>query len=584
MRHDTDRTGRHELAAARNANARLFAAVFLFSLFVNALMLTGPLFMLQVYDRVLGSRSEETLVALSVLVAFLYAMMGLLDYARGRVMARAGARFQERLDGRVFRAAMVASAARGGADAEARSGLRDLEAVQRLFSSPALMAVFDLPWTPVFLAAIFVFHPLLGWLAMGGGAVLVALTLLNQWLTRRAVDTASAAAAAAEHLAGQLRDEAEMVQALGMRGAAEARWGAGRARALAATIAAADGTGAFAVASRTLRLFLQSAVLALGAWLVLQGELTAGAMVAASILLGRALAPVEQAIGQWPAVQAARRGWQRLGVLLSAVPAVPARTPLPRPRALIEARQLSVIPPGESRATLRGVTFRLEPGQAMGVIGPSGAGKTTLARALIGAWPPAAGQLRLDGAALDQYDPDMLAGHLGYLPQKVTLFDATIAENIARLSPAPDARRIVEAARRAAVHEMILAMPQGYDTPLSTAGNRLSGGQVQRIGLARALYGDPVVLVLDEPNANLDNEGTLALNAVIGRMKAEGKGVIIMAHRPAAIRECDTLLVLEGGAPRAFGPRDAVLREMVANHADIREAIAARRAGGGEGA
>jgi len=566
-------SGRAELRSAWRANGRLFVAVFVFSLFVNALMLTGPIFMLQVYDRVLGSRSEETLVALIALVAFLYLMMGLLDYARGRVMARAGARFQARLDPRVFSAVLDASRGRDAADPATKTGLRDLESVQRLFSSPALMALFDIPWTPVFIAAIFIFHPWLGIMATAGGLVLVVITLMNQWLTRRSVEEAQGAGLSADIFAGRMRDEAELVQALGMRGSAYARWLAVRAESLARGISSSDRTGAFTVASRTLRLFLQSAILALGAWLVLLGELTPGAMIAASILLGRALAPVEQAIGQWPLVQAAARGWQRLSELLEKVPPRTPRTALPKPRAILEARQISVIPPGERHATLRAVSFRLEPGQAMGVIGPSGAGKSTLARAIIGAWAPAGGSLRLDGATLDQYEPDVLSQHIGYLPQKVSLFDGTIAENIARLAQAPDAAAVVAAAKRAAVHDMIVEMPAGYDTPVASTGSRLSGGQIQRIGLARALYGDPVILVLDEPNANLDNEGSIALNQVVREMKAGGKAAIIMAHRPAAIRECDTLLVLEAGQRRAFGPRDEVLREMVANHADIRPSL-----------
>lgn len=566
-------SGRAELRSAWRANSRLFAAVFVFSLFVNALMLTGPLFMLQVYDRVLGSRSEETLVALIALVAFLYLMMGLLDYARGRVMARAGARFQVRLDPRVFSAVLDASRGRNAGDPAVRTGLRDLESVQRLFSSPALMAVFDIPWTPVFLAAIFIFHTWLGLLAVTGGAVLIVITLMNQWLTRRSVEEAQGAGLSADIFAGRMRDESELVQALGMRGAAYARWLAVRSESLSRSISSSDRTGGFAVASRTLRLFLQSAILALGAWLVLLGELTPGAMIAASILLGRALAPVEQAIGQWPLVQAAMRGWHRLSGLLDQVPPPQPRTALPKPRAILEARQVSVIPPGERHATLRSVSFRLEPGQALGVIGSSGAGKSTLARAIIGVWPPAGGSMRLDGATLDQYEPDVLARHLGYLPQKVSLFDGTIAENIARLAQTPDSEAVIAAAKRTAVHDMIVEMPQGYDTPVSATGSRLSGGQIQRIGLARALYYDPVILVLDEPNANLDNEGSIALNQVVREMKAEAKAVIIMAHRPAAIRECDTLLVLDGGQRRAFGPRDEVLREMVANHADIRPAL-----------
>ena len=310
-------------------------------------------------------------------------------------------------------------------------------------------------------------------------------------------------------------------------------------------------------------------MLGLGAWLVLQGELTAGAMIAASILMGRALAPVEQAVGQWAVAQRAAEGWHRLDDLLSRVPEQQARTALPRPRAVLEVEGLTIGPPGEAVALLRSVSFRLGPGQALGVIGPSGAGKSTLAKALTGVWRPLAGRIRLDGAALDQYDPDVLGRLIGYLPQRIALFDGSVGENIARLDTNPDSSRIVAAARKADAHDMILRLPQGYDTRVSAIGGRLSGGQVQRIGLARALYGDPVLLVLDEPNSNLDMGGSAALNAAIRGAKAGGMAVLVMAHRPAAIQECDHLLVLEDGSCRAFGPRDQILRDEVKNHTEI---------------
>ncbi|QDC11421.1 type I secretion system permease/ATPase [Oceanicola sp. D3] len=571
MRMSDTAKGLAELRAARASARGLSGSAFTFSIFVNLLMLTGPLFMLQVYDRVLGSRSEETLVALFVLVAFLFLMMGLLDYARGRVMARAAARFQAEMEGRVFAAVLAAEGKSPGNDLAA-SGLRDLDSVHRFMGSPALLALFDVPWTPLFLAAIFIFHPLLGVLALGGGAVLVAVALLNQSRTKRPSQEAAALRERTERMADQMRSEAETIQSLGMRGATFARWQGARAKSATRALAAADRAGGYGTTTKALRLFLQSAMLALGAWLVLQGELTGGAMIAGSILLGRALAPVELLIGQWELVSRASKGWQSLGRLLSAVPAEKPRTELPAPRAQLDVSQATVVPPGESQASLRMISFHLAPGQAMGVIGPSGAGKSTLARALTGTWPTAGGRIRLDGAALDQYDPDTLGRYVGYLPQRVTLFDGTIAENIARLAPQPDAEAVVAAAKKAAAHEMILKLPDGYDTPVAAAGGRLSGGQIQRIGLARALYGDPVILVLDEPNSNLDNAGSEALNRAIKAMKADQKSVLIMAHRPAAIQECDLLMVLDGGMRKAFGPRDEVLKQMVKNHAEIARA------------
>lgn len=562
------KAGQAELRAALGTQRRLLWAVFVFSVFANLLLLTGPLYMLQIYDRVLGSRSEATLIALTLLIVFLFLVMGMLDLARARLMARVGARFQEALDLRVFAAALRRIGLAPG-DAAAVVAQRDLEAVQRLWASNVLTAIFDIPWALVFVAAIFTFHPVLGWAAVVGALVLVGVTLLNQAMTRGPVNRANSAALQADLMSDQIKAEAEAVQALGMTGAVFGRWQRARHAALALGIDASDRAGTFAAATRTFRLFLQSAMLGLGAYLVLQDALTGGAMIAASILLGRALSPIEQAIGQWSLVTRAQEASRRLSDLLSRIPPEPERTALPRPRAILEVQGLSVVPPGESLPVLRGITFRLEPGQALGVIGPSGAGKSTLARALIGSWRPAQGTVRLDGATLDQYDPDVLGGLIGYLPQRITLFEGTIAENISRLAPLRDDAAIVAAAQMAAAHEMILRLPGGYDTRVSAIGGRLSGGQIQRIGLARALYGDPVLLVLDEPNSNLDNDGSVALNLAIRAMKDKGRAVLIMAHRPAAIQECDLLLVLEEGQRRAFGPRDAVLREMVKNHTQI---------------
>ncbi len=568
MQKQDHKLGLAELKAARRENRSLFWAVGIFSIFVNLLMLTGPIYMLQVYDRVLASGSEETLLALSILVAFLFLMMGLLDYARGRVLARIGARFQASLDKRVFSAVLRANAT-GRGSPSTNSGLRDLETVQRLLTSPVLSAIFDIPWTPIFIAGIFLFHPWLGILAVCGGGLLIAVTFLNQWVTRDPVLKANMSSHHAGQMAEQLRTEGELVQSLGMQGAVFKRWNIARETALSSTVLASDATGKFSILTKTFRMFLQSAMLGLGAYLVLQGQLTAGAMIAASILLGRALAPIEQSIGQWPMVQAASHSWDNLAELLSGIREEKPRTALPKPKALLTAKQVTVVPPGQQQASLRMVNFILKPGQAIGVIGPSGSGKSSLARAITGVWRLAGGKIRLDGAALDQYDADVRGQHIGYLPQRVQLFDGTISENIARMALKPDDAAVIKAAQQAAAHEMILAFPDGYDTRVTANGGQLSGGQLQRIGLARAMYNDPVILVLDEPNSNLDNEGSKALNTAIRQMKAAGNAVMIMAHRPAAIQECDLLLMLDGGNVQAFGPRDEVLKKVVKNHDQI---------------
>jgi len=560
--------GRVELIKARSESRTLYWMVAIFSFFVNMLMLTGPLYMLNVYDRVLGSRSLETLIALSVLVAFLYGCMGILDFVRGRVMGRIGARFQAQMDRRVFSAALKATTL-NRAPREAATGLRDLEAVQRLITSPALMALFDLPWSPLFFLGIFVFHPLMGALALVGAVVLIFVAVLNQATTRTPLERANATSFASETLGAQIRSESEMVHSLGMRGAAFDRWQIARGASLDATIGAADAAGTFTALTKAFRLFLQSAMLGLGAYLVLREELTPGAMIAGSILLGRGLAPIEMIVSQWAVFQKGREGWGRLSVLLGNIPVEKTRTNLPNPAARLVADQVTMLPPGGQQATLRMISFSVEPGQAVGIIGTSGAGKSTLARALTGVWKPAGGKIRLDGAALDQYDPDVLGQHIGYLPQRVQLFDGTIKENIARMSLSPDDAMVVTAAKKADAHEMILKLPDGYDTRVTATGGQLSGGQIQRVGLARAMYGDPVVLVLDEPNSNLDNSGSAALNKAVQQQKAAGGIVFVMAHRPDAIFHCDTLLVLENGTKRAYGPKDDVLREVTKNRDEI---------------
>lgn len=572
----TPTAGIEELRAARRLGRGLLWAAFVFSFLVNLLGLTGSLFMLQVYDRVLSSRSVETLVALFLLISGLYLLMALLDYARGRVMARVGARFQSALDRRVFEATLRRSS-NPAERAVPASALRDVDAVQQLFTSPVLLALMDMPWAPFFMASLFLFHPMLGWAGLAGGAILVALTVANQMITAGRVTQAQTATQGAYFFAEQVRSGAEVVLSQGMRGAMSRRWVARRNEGLARSMGANDWTGSFTAFTRTFRMYLQSVMLAIGAYYVMRGETSAGAMIASSILLGRGLAPIEQALGQWPLVQRAQTGWAALARYLAATPINPEVTRLPVPSASLVVRGVTVVAPGTRTPTIRNISFTLDPGQALGVIGLSGSGKSTLARALLGYWPLAGGEIRLGGATLDQYDPEDLGRHIGYLPQSVTLFAGTVAENIARMAERPDPQAVVAAAMRSNAHEMILRLPEGYDTRLEGNDSQLSGGQRQRIALARALYGDPVMLILDEPNSALDAEGSEALNLTVRQFKAAGKAVIIMTHRPIAIAECDVLLVMEGGTVTAMGPRDEILAKVLANAAPVRETLQGRK-------
>lgn len=578
--------GKAELRQARAAGRFLLLSAFVFSIFVNLLMLTGPLFMLQVYDRVLGSRSEETLVALAVLVMALYGLMGLLDYARGRVLARVGARFQATLDPRVFDAVLARTREAAPGTAQA-TGLRDMATIQQMFASPAMLALFDVPWTPIFLGVIFIFHPWLGWLATAGGAVLIAATLLNNWMTRRRMLAAQVAQARAQSFSDEIQRGHETVRGQGMAAAVARRWMTMREGALADTVAAADWQGFFGAFTKAFRLMLQSAILGLGAWLVLRGEMTAGAIIAGSVMMGRALAPIEQSIGQWALVQQSLAAWKALASLLETTPPAPEVMRLPRPEAHMRLAGVSVLNAPGGKPALLGITLDIRPGTVLGVIGRSGSGKTTLARTMLGLARPVQGEVRLGGATLDQYAPADLGAYIGYLPQDVMLFTGTVEENIARMGHEIDSAEVVRAAQRARAHELILNLPDGYRTRLDGRDIRLSGGQRQRIGLARALYGDPVMLILDEPNSALDHEGSEALNQAVRDFRASDRVVVLMTHRPIAIQECTRLAVIDQGRITAEGPRDEIVKTMLRNAGDVQRTVggagAAPEARGGPG-
>ena len=527
---------------------------------INILYLTGSMFMLEVYDRVLPSRSVPTLAGLAIIAATLYGFQGVLDVLRGRILVRIGGSIDEALSGRVFEA--VTRLPLQVRSSNGLQPLRDLDQVRAFLSSLGPAALFDLPWLPLYLAICFAFHWMIGTTALVGGIVLVAITLLAEALTKHPVRAAAGHGARRNVLAEAGRRNAEVLQAMGMSNRMAAIWGEANSQYMTSNRRAADVAGGLGAISKVLRVLLQSAVLGIGAYLVINQEATAGIIIASSILTARALAPVELVIANWKGFIAARQGWTRLGELMRTLPAPATPMELPRPAKSLIVEGLSVAPPGGA-IVVRDVAFRLEAGDGLGIVGPNASGKSSLARALVGAWRPARGQVRLDGAALEQWAPEALGRHVGYLPQDVELFDGTVAENISRFEPEPNAEAITRAAVAAGVDQLILRLPEGYDSPIGESGAALSAGQRQRVALARALYGDPFLVVLDEPNSNLDAEGEAALTRAILGARARGAVVVTIAHRPGALAGVDKVLMLHDGVQRAFGPKDEVLEKVL---------------------
>ncbi|MDQ0133792.1 ATP-binding cassette subfamily C protein [Neorhizobium galegae] len=532
---------------------------------VNILALTSPLFMLQVYDRVLASGSVPTLVGLAMLAAGLYAFQSLLDILRARVLLRIGERFDGQFSGRVHDA-VVRLPLLTRMPGDGLQPLRDLDSVRGFLAGNAPTAFFDLPWMPLYLGICFLFHFWIGMTALVGAIMLVSLTLVTNALSQKPIRDTITHNMARNGLLEAARRNAEVVQALGLASRIAARWHKANAEYLAANRRTGDVAGGLGNISKSLRMMLQSAILAVGAYLVITQEATGGVMIASSIMMSRALAPVDLAISSWKPFLMARQSWGRVKDLLAKIPEAAPVMALPAPERELRIENVTIVPPGlppgEKRPTVTGLAFAIQAGSALGVIGPSGSGKSTLSRAIVGAWMPASGKVRIDGASLEQWDREALGRHIGYLPQGVELFDGTIAENIARFEGKPDPDEIVAAAKAAGAHELILRFEQGYETPIGEAGSALSAGQRQRIGLARALYRDPFLVVLDEPNANLDAEGELAVVRAIASVRARKGIAVVVAHRPSAIGAVDWVLVMEGGRQKVFGPRDEVLSKI----------------------
>lgn len=538
-------------------------SVGVLSCVANILMLTGPLFMLQVYDRVLTSRSLPTLAVLVALVCGLFVFLAIIDMIRSRLLLRVGQQIDVAINQKIFSMIMVLPLiARGGGDG--LQPARDLDQLRQFLGSPGPIALFDMPWMPLYLAIVFLFHPLLGFAALAGIVILIVLTVVNEVLTVKHVREVSTLSARRSALGEASRRNAETVRAMGMAPAMTRKWSNVHDPLLESSRQLGDVMGTITSATKAIRMLLQSMILALGAYLAVQQLVTPGIMIAASIITARALSPIEQAVGHWRSFVGARHAYGRLNKMLAGLPEDDQRTTLPEPANTLSVENIVVAPPGSKTASVLGVSFEMQAGEALGIIGPSAAGKSSLARALVGVWPLAKGYVRLDGAAIDQWHPDMLGRYLGYLPQDIELFDGTVAGNISRFEEEPSDEQVIEAAKLAGVHELIVRLREGYETQIGEGGATLSAGQRQRIGLARALYGDPFLIVLDEPNSNLDSEGELALTQTIRQLRALNKIVIVIAHRPSAIDAVDKVLVMAEGCVKAFGPKAEVLGKVLA--------------------
>lgn len=552
--------GKNEIGVLIRQNRAVFLSIFFFSAIVNILMLTGPLFMLQIYDRVIPASSIPTLVALAFIVLLLYAYYGVLEYVRTRLLVRVGRRLEEKLRARVFDAVAALALSRQGQIGS--QPVHDLSTIRQYMAGQGPLAFLDMPWVPIYILVSALMHWMLGVVALVSAVIIFALALATERATRQPTTLATAATSRAAMMTDEARRNSEALHSLGMKGVMRQRWVNVQTEALDFQTRANDSGAIYSSISRVFRLAVQSGMLATAAYLAVKNEITGGTIVASSILMGRALAPVEQAVASWQQFLGARKAYERLGKILDMVPVEPERMKLPKPKGNLEVENLAVVLQGSDKPVLQGVAFKVEPGKGLGIIGPTGAGKSTLARVLVGLIQPSRGAVRLDGATPEQRAVDERGLLIGYLPQDVQIFDGTVAQNISRFAEQPDAGKIVEAARLANIHDFIMRLPQGYDTALNEGGSRLSAGQRQRVALARALFGDPVLMVLDEPNSNLDAEGEIALDSAIRSCLKRGAAVVVVAHRPSALNAMTDLLVLANGQVAIHGSREEVMKKV----------------------
>lgn len=531
--------------------------VGLLSLFVNILMLTGPLYMLQVYDRVITSQSMSTLAVLSILMVVMYGFMGLMDFLRSRILVRIGNYVESELSAPIFKS-WLSQGVRGQGTA-GQQPLQNLAVLKRFLTGPAPTTFFDIPWTPIYIGVIFMIDWTLGVFAIIGALIVLCIAIVAELRTRNKETASQNARSQSQVFTQKVYSNSEAVLSMGMVGDMTEKWSRIKNAGNASDLSASDISGGATAISKAFRMFLQSAILGLGAALAVQQIVSPGAMIAGSIILGRALAPIQMVIGQWRNYIQTKSAYRNLNQFLEALPEAVDKVSLPTPSGKLSVQQLSAGPPGAKKATLKGLNFELLPGDGLCVLGHSGSGKSSLARLLVGIWMPQMGSVRLDGATLDQWENAELGKHVGYLPQTVELFDGTVGDNISRFRPNVSSEAIIRAAQIAGIHDFILSMPDGYSTKLGTGGVVLSVGQVQRVALARALFGDPCLVVLDEPNSNLDAQGDKALNAAIQYMRSQNKTVIIISHRPTAMAAVNKVLVLKQGQQEKFGLRDDVL-------------------------
>jgi len=537
-----------------------FGFSILIGFFINILALVAPMYMMQVYDRVIMSRNMTTLLMLTIVSGALLISYALLEASRSRTLVRAGILFDLQSSDQVFDTVQRASlASRNGSTAQ---GLRDLDRVREYLTGNGLIALCDAPWAPIFILGCFVLHPWYGFVATVGAIILFLFAILNDRMTRRQLNEGSRSMIGANNYASASLRNAEVTRAMGMLGALRKRWKKRHEEVLGWQAQASDRSGVVMAVTKFVRMGLQIAILGIGAYLVVKQNLSAGSMIAASIMMGRALSPVEQSVGNWRALIGAKESYERLNAMLRAIPPEPERMSLPAPRGELVIDQLLAAPPGVQKPMLKNLSFQVQPGEAIGVLGPSGAGKSTLARVLVGVWPYGGGAVRLDGTELPHWNSEELGKHIGYLPQDVELFAGTVAENISRFDDNAGHEKVIAAAQLAGVHDLIQKLPDGYNTEIGEGGQALSGGQRQRIGLARAVYGNPPLIVLDEPNSNLDSAGETALLQAIGHLRAAGKTIILITHKANIIAGVDKLLVISDGALQFFGPRDDVMAKL----------------------